>query len=197
VSVDGSTSGDFDGDLASYTWEFGDGAKASGVRPAAHTYAGAGTYTITLTVADSKGAKSAVSQRVSVPAGGGGTTTPPATAPAPNPATPPASQPGGTAGGGPGAQSPDRVTGLAVVKASKRSITIKYRKSANAKNYRISVKQLTGKKKAKKWKSVGTTTRAKFTIKRLKPSTKYAIKVVARNSAGNSPAATIKARTRR
>lgn len=51
VSVDGSGSTDADGEPAGYSWDFGDGATAEGPT-AEHTYAGPGTYTVTLTVAD-------------------------------------------------------------------------------------------------------------------------------------------------
>jgi PKD repeat protein len=50
-TVDGSGSSDTDGTIASYAWDFGDGATASGAT-ASHTYAVAGTYTIRLTVTD-------------------------------------------------------------------------------------------------------------------------------------------------
>ncbi len=46
VTVNGSTSTDSDGTIASYAWNFGDGATATGAPPA-HTYAVAGPYTIT------------------------------------------------------------------------------------------------------------------------------------------------------
>ncbi|MDQ6740271.1 MAG: PKD domain-containing protein, partial [Actinomycetota bacterium] len=55
VEVDGSASTDPDGSVASYAWAFGDGGTAQGAATA-HTYAAAGTYTVTLTVTDDKGA---------------------------------------------------------------------------------------------------------------------------------------------
>lgn len=59
VTLDGSDSYDPDGNLPlSYAWQFGDGKTGTGVMPK-HTYATAGTYTVTLTVKDSKGLASA------------------------------------------------------------------------------------------------------------------------------------------
>jgi len=64
-SFNASASSDSDGSIVSYSWDFGDGAVASGVT-AAHTYAADGTYTVTLTVTDDAGASSATSQTVTV-----------------------------------------------------------------------------------------------------------------------------------
>ncbi|MGB7980662.1 MAG: LamG-like jellyroll fold domain-containing protein [Candidatus Nanopelagicales bacterium] len=69
VSVDGSESRDSDGSVASYAWEFGDGSPAvTGAEVKVdHTYAEAGTYTITLVVTDDEGAVSeAVAKDVTV-----------------------------------------------------------------------------------------------------------------------------------
>lgn len=71
VTADGSTSTDADGTIVSYAWDFGDGATATGATPAAHTYAAAGTYTISLTVTDDDGATHTTTNPVTV------TTTPP------------------------------------------------------------------------------------------------------------------------
>jgi hypothetical protein len=49
VSVDASAS---TGDIASYQWDFGDGASGVG-KTVSHTYAAAGDYSIVLTVTDS------------------------------------------------------------------------------------------------------------------------------------------------
>jgi N-acetylglucosamine-6-sulfatase len=54
-NFDASGSGDLDGTIASYDWDFGDGTTGSGVT-ASHTYAAASTYTATLTVTDDQGA---------------------------------------------------------------------------------------------------------------------------------------------
>lgn len=58
VSLDASGSSDADTAELSYAWQFGDGATATGVT-ATHTYAHAGTYSVTLAVTDVDGATSA------------------------------------------------------------------------------------------------------------------------------------------
>jgi len=55
VTLDGSGSSDSDGTIASYSWNFGDGTTGTGVAPS-HTYAAAGSYTVSLTVTDDGGA---------------------------------------------------------------------------------------------------------------------------------------------
>jgi PKD repeat protein len=62
--VDASGSTDADGTIASYAWDFGDGATGTGVT-ASHHYATAGTYTVTLTVADDDGGLGSTTRTVS------------------------------------------------------------------------------------------------------------------------------------
>ena len=75
VSVDGTGSSDPDGTITGYSWDFGDGtAPVSGTaKTATHTYAKAGTYSITLTVTDNEQATAGSTQDVVVqaPAGTG------------------------------------------------------------------------------------------------------------------------------
>jgi len=55
ITFNGSTSNDPDNNLPlTYSWDFGDGATATGATPT-HTYAADGSYTVTLTVTDSRG----------------------------------------------------------------------------------------------------------------------------------------------
>ena len=59
------TSTDSDGTIASRLWNFGDGTTSTAANPS-HTYAAAGTYTVTLTVTDDDGATGSKSQIVRV-----------------------------------------------------------------------------------------------------------------------------------
>jgi PKD repeat protein len=68
ASFDGSTSTDPDGTIASYGWAFGDGATGTGAKPT-HAYGTAGTYQVTLTVTDNKGASTAITKPVTVAQG--------------------------------------------------------------------------------------------------------------------------------
>jgi PKD repeat protein len=52
---DGGASSDSDGTIIGYSWNFGDGSSGSG-KTTAHTYPGAGGYTVTLAVTDNGGA---------------------------------------------------------------------------------------------------------------------------------------------
>lgn len=71
VSVNAAASVDPDGTIASYAWNWGDGATSTGAT-ASHTYATAGTYTIGLTVTDNQGATGTTSQVVTVTTGSSG-----------------------------------------------------------------------------------------------------------------------------
>jgi PKD repeat protein len=53
---DVSGSSDVDGSIVYYRWYFGDGSSGTGISPS-HTYANAGTYTVTLIVTDDEGAR--------------------------------------------------------------------------------------------------------------------------------------------
>lgn len=66
------TGTDTDGTIASHAWTFGDGGGSALEDPGAHTYAAAGTYTVTYTVTDNEGATSvAATRRVTVVAATG------------------------------------------------------------------------------------------------------------------------------
>ena len=67
VTADGSTSVDPDGTVASFAWDFGDGATATGPTTE-HTYAAAGTYPVKLTVTDNEGGTGTVTKQVVVTA---------------------------------------------------------------------------------------------------------------------------------
>jgi PKD repeat protein len=68
VSFDASGSSDPDGTIASYAWNFGDGATGSGAT-ASHTYVAAGTFAVLLTVTDSRGATASTTRFVTAAAG--------------------------------------------------------------------------------------------------------------------------------
>lgn len=67
ATFDGSGSSDTDGTVSSYAWDFGDSTTGTGVAPS-HGYAAAGTYSVTLTVTDNKGATNSVTHPVTVTA---------------------------------------------------------------------------------------------------------------------------------
>jgi PKD repeat protein len=63
----GAGSSDPNGDAFTYSWNWGDATTAgTGVNPAAHTYAVAGTYTVTLTVTDAWGDSASTTRVVTV-----------------------------------------------------------------------------------------------------------------------------------
>ncbi len=66
VAFDGTSSSDPDGSIASYAWDFGDSSTTGTGASPNHTYASAGTYSVTLTVTDNKGGTNATNQTVTV-----------------------------------------------------------------------------------------------------------------------------------
>jgi len=58
VAFDGGRSSDSDGSVVSYAWDFGDGTQGAGINPT-HSYASAGSYSVTLRVTDNAGITSA------------------------------------------------------------------------------------------------------------------------------------------
>ena len=62
---DASGSSDSDGSVASYAWSFTDGETAGGPTPT-KTFAGTGSYPVTLTVTDDAGGSTTITQQVSV-----------------------------------------------------------------------------------------------------------------------------------
>jgi PKD repeat protein len=67
--TDAST--DSDGTIASRSWTFGDGGTSTATSPS-HTYAAAGTYSVSLKVTDNGGATNTKTTSVTVSSGGGG-----------------------------------------------------------------------------------------------------------------------------
>jgi len=65
VTFDGSASTDPDGSIVSHAWEFGDGATGTGIGTS-HAYGGLGTYTVRLTVTDSRGTTDTEAHQLSV-----------------------------------------------------------------------------------------------------------------------------------
>jgi PKD repeat protein len=68
VTFDGSGSRDPDGEITSYTWNFTDGATATGPL-VTHVFSGTGVYTVTLEVTDDRGVASLGSIDIAVQAG--------------------------------------------------------------------------------------------------------------------------------
>ncbi len=64
-SFDGRTSSDPDGSVTGWAWNFGDSTTGSG-STVDHTFAAAGTYTVTLTVTDNRGATGTANRQVTV-----------------------------------------------------------------------------------------------------------------------------------
>jgi PKD repeat protein len=66
--LSGAGSTDVDGAIQDYSWNFGDGSTADtvSVPTTSHTYAQAGTYTVTLTVTDDRGATNTATGQVTV-----------------------------------------------------------------------------------------------------------------------------------
>lgn len=65
ATLDAGASYHLDGSISSYQWSFGDGTTGTGVS-SAHTYAAGGTYAVTLTVTDDRGAIDTESASVTV-----------------------------------------------------------------------------------------------------------------------------------
>jgi hypothetical protein len=65
VNFDSYGSGDTDGAIVAYTWDFGDGGSSSEASPT-HVYQGVGKYNSTLTVTDNMGAKASSSTAITV-----------------------------------------------------------------------------------------------------------------------------------
>lgn len=67
ISVNASESSDPEGPIYEYAWDFGDGETSTGVQ-ASHAYAKPGTYRVTLTVSDYRGATDRAAPRITVSA---------------------------------------------------------------------------------------------------------------------------------
>jgi PKD repeat protein len=66
-TFDATGSGDTDGTVSAYAWDFGDGGTDTGVTPAAHSFpAAGGSYQVALTVTDNDGAPATVTKTVTV-----------------------------------------------------------------------------------------------------------------------------------
>ena len=70
VTFDAALSSDPDGDPLSYRWNFGDGSTGSG-SSVSHTFVGAGSISVTLTVTDSGGLSDTATQQIAVSAPSG------------------------------------------------------------------------------------------------------------------------------
>jgi hypothetical protein len=109
-------------------------------------------------------------------------------------ATPPAtSSPARTAPrSGASLRPPWKAGRIRVVKRTRTSVTLKWRPSARADRYVLSVRRTnkTG------WQRRGSTSSTRFTVARLSRKTLHTIRVVARNQSGGSPPALIRVKTR-
>ena len=65
VNFDASASSDGDGQIVSYAWTFGDAQTGRGMHPV-HTFSGPGTYNVTLTVTDDRGATGTATRPITV-----------------------------------------------------------------------------------------------------------------------------------
>ena len=65
VNFDASASSDGDGQIVSYAWTFGDAQTGRGMQPV-HTFSGPGTYNVTLTVTDDRGATGTATRPITV-----------------------------------------------------------------------------------------------------------------------------------
>jgi len=65
VSFDASASSDPDGEIVSYSWDFGDGDRGEGVQ-VTHEYQVPGTFRVVLTVVDDRGAEDTAEGEVQV-----------------------------------------------------------------------------------------------------------------------------------
>ena len=68
LSVDATASSDPDGTITGYSWDFGDSTPLVTTGSASHTYAAAGTYTVTLTVTDNRGGTDVTTKDITVSA---------------------------------------------------------------------------------------------------------------------------------
>ena len=66
VALDASASTDREGPIAAYSWDFGDGSGTATGVTTNHVYQSPGTFTVTLTVTDRKGATGAASRTITV-----------------------------------------------------------------------------------------------------------------------------------
>jgi len=71
VMFDGTASFDPDGTITAYSWDFGDGATASGANPT-HSYTAAGMYNVTLIVTDDAGTTDSIGTTANITVVGGG-----------------------------------------------------------------------------------------------------------------------------